>query len=635
VFRLVRIHSVFGYNSIVRNTFIGYVVATMLYAILKTHFITLHVVFMFLLGCAAYELTRNREKIQKLVNEEVGLKNRFILIVLPLIVFSWAWFSIYDGESAIQFNFFSDTILYSKISRSIAVTGFENGFNFLNDFDSFYHGPEPYHYFDVWGGALIASLLQLNHYLTLQLVIYPVFYLLFLYSLFTLLSGEKRVYINAIICILLLFLCGMYAPYYQKIPFIAVIRLYSFNILTPWMTKLSFFYIFFILTYRLYSKDLRELSLLCLLGLTVASILTLPVIVVSVLLIIGYEFYATPETRREGVRKALYVLATAFLIILFYMIFKRQSAGLAGVEITSPVKLLLNNIINIQWRMQRNFMGGGLIRLILSYLPFLPLLYLVFRLPRPDKVRVTRYFGKLIPVILLVSLGGWMCLFRELNSFEIFTVISVPLLNTALIIVIVSVIDKFEYYRKENGKLLILSAIPIVFVIGTQILNTLPGKNIESYSLQSNDYLEKIREVIKTRQLKSGVSIKDAGVLMEPHEKYNAVYPLGEYIMLMDESVAIVNIGDYNTPIDSSSSMTYERSMKAISGGLFYRYVKNKANGKITRAMVESMQLSFVNEYKIQFLILTKFSSVPEKLASRVDEIFSDSSTGEKFVILK
>ncbi len=267
-FRIVRIKSVFSYGAIIRNIFLGYILTITLYSIANTHFVTLNLVYIFLLGCALYELSGNRERIVQLVKMEEKL-NPFLLLVMALAVFSWSWFSIVNIESEIGFDFFGDNILYSKISRALTNTGNENGFYFLNNFDSFYHGCEPYHYFDVWGGAMVASFFQINHYLTLQLVIYPIFYFLFMISLFFLVEG-KRTYIHVLVCSLLLFLSGMYLSFYEEVPFLGLLRNFSFNLLSPWMNKLSFFYVFIIISYHLYANNLKSFSILCLLGLTVA-----------------------------------------------------------------------------------------------------------------------------------------------------------------------------------------------------------------------------------------------------------------------------------------------------------------------------------------------------------------------------
>jgi hypothetical protein len=329
-----------------------------------------------------------------------------------------------------------------------------------------------------------------------------------------------------------------------------------------------------------------------------------------------------------------YVVSTTALIILFYAVFQRKSSGLAGVEITSPVRLLLESLVNADFRTQRNILAGGLIHLAIFYLPLLPLLILFVRTTEIRKSSAMIFFAKLGIIIIPASLFGWALLFREINSFEVFIVVVVPFLNCVFAIIAIAVFNNLEA-TKQRKPLAAVSLMLVSCIIVQQVYNSLPDERIRSSNKYSSAYLSEIATVVKLTHSKRGGSIKDRSLLEEPHLKFNAVYPMGEYLTLIDESTAVVNMGDFNTPIDSSSVMNLQRNMKAISMAPFFRYVTARAGMHPSVEEIDSLQKSFVVDNKIEFLILSRDAVFPRSLQQNAIETITDANTGERFVWLK
>lgn len=631
LFRLIQIKTNFTLPVIVRNIFTAYIVVITIYSLIKTQGVTLNFVYVALIVCGVMEVRRNRDHIITLLATNAGKPNVWLLAGMALAVFSWSWFSIYNPDSILHFNYFGDNILYSKISRSIAVTGFENGFYFLNYFDPFYHGPEPYHYFELWGGAVVSEIFGLNHYLALQLVIYPVFFFLILAHFVSYFKQGNRLLIFLAACSLL-FVSGLYAPAYEKVPFLGLLRNFSFHALTPWANKLCFFYVFFLSAFSLHLNGLKHLSILCLLGLTVASIISLPIVVVSIIVLTAWQWFRQSTAWTDARRTLVYTLGVFVLIFGFYTVFKRESGGLAGVEITSPLQLVVTSFRKMNLITQRNIVVGGLLHLVLFYLPLIPLFYVASKIPPGNSKSSRCYFLQLILCIIGVSLAGWAFLYREVNSFELFIVATVPFLNCAFAMMIISILNNLDSLWPRHKPMVAAALALVVLVICIQFLNALPDERIRQAGKYSNTYLGAVRDLIQEKNLKWGVSIKDSTMLEEHHLKFNAVYPMGEYITLMDESVAVVNMGDFNTPIDSSSEMNYERTIKAMSSAVFYRFVQKRLTPDQD---IGDLQVSFVDLYRIQFMILSAHAVLPDKLRTRVESTLVDEHTQERFVVLK
>ncbi len=305
----------------------------------------------------------------------------------------------------------------------------------------------------------------------------------------------------------------------------------------------------------------------------------MPVLVISEILIIGHQYYSRTETKKRLALNAAYIIVTTLLIISFYSAFGLKSSGLAGVKITSPIELFIESLTNVQITTQVNILVGGLIHLLLFYLPILPMLYLFLSL-RDTGGKGNSTLKKHVLIVIMVSLFGWAFLYKEINSNEIYLVMTVPLLNSVFAIMAITMLNKMEYYWNQKKILFLFSGLMTTAAIVVQIINSLPDEKIERFNTYSNSYLKRVRSVIDSQTLKLGASIKDESMLQEPHLKYSAVYPLGDYLTLMDESVAVVNIGDFNTPIDSSSSMNYERSIKSYSRWLVLPILEDQGTGR-------------------------------------------------------
>lgn len=630
--RLLRIESFLSYSTLVRNVFVGYVLLITLYAIIRTHFITINIVYIFLLCCCIREINLRRNWINRLLRRDGRRVDFRVALIVIFLIFCWSWFSIVNPDSFVNFNYYGDNIFYSKVSRAIAETGFENVYNVLNSFDTYYNSPKPYHYFDLWGGGLIAGVFGLNHYLALQLVVYPIFF--FLISANVLALSHRRGILVSIITCLLLFAGGLFLAQYEQIPFLGALRNFGFNALSPWMNKLSYFYVFAFSAYHLYVNNLKSISLLCLLGLTVAHILTFPVIVVSLAILVGYQYYARPSVRRSVLINAIYLLVTTVLIVSFYAIFERKTTS-SDVELSSPIRSFLVSISDADWITRRNILIGGLLHLLIYFLPVLPVFLLFSRIRGQDGLSRFFPFAKWILCMVFVGLFGWSLMYRDINAYQIFVNVTVPFINCAVVIAVISVLNHFEYLWNRHSLLVLISLGMFSGTLLSQIQHSLPDQKIVKANQYSSEYLQRIDSVISSRSLRLGASIKDKSMLYEAHNKYNAIYPLGDYLSLIDESVGVVNIGDFNTPIDSSSAMGYERTRRAMNDAVFYRYAKEKLGGISSSPSIASLQEEFIERHQLQFLIVSRDVRLSENLLARVDEVIIDESTGEKFFVLE
>ena len=151
----------------------------------------------------------------------------------------------------------------------------------------------------------------------------------------------------------------------------------------------------------------------------------------------------------------------------------------------------------------------------------------------------------------------------------------------------------------------------------------------KKYQSHSLEYLTQIENKLIPNSLVA--SLKGIDLMKEINNKYNYGYTLGDYLFLMNKNTYPVNVGDLDTPMDSSSALNLNRSRKAIRDGIFYRYSQLPENNKMHKGEI---MLKFLKQYNIQQMIVSKNAHIPDTLLYYVKKIITDTISSEKFVWL-
>ena len=613
------------YELILRNTFLGYLLIIVLQSVVSTEFKTVNLIFILLMVFTVYE-TR-KYKVKSFVKTDVLNFNILLnLIVISSLLFIYSWFLIYNPDAFIKFQGTDDYILYGKISRFIALTGNENGFNVLNTMDKFYNGPEPYHYFDLWGAACVSNLFKINNFISLKLIIYPTFY--FLYALGILSLINRSSYKTVFLLFALLMIGGLSFDFQSNISFLDNLKNISFNLLNPNFSKLSYFYVFIISSYLLYKNNYFTLSFLCILSLPVANVITFPTVLPVLFVILVINFFTKSTDKKIIYQCLIYLILFVIAFITFYVLLKRQSSGFAGTDISSPQKLLNENIRFINFNTQRNIFLASIFGIIILYLPFFLILiserknYLISKL-KTNAPLLFVIFGILISILI------WCVLYVELNSRQIHQNLSIPLLNIAFSIYMIEIVKRNNLFKSFKFSISNLFLIFVMILIAQNFIKTIRIDKFKIHETHSAEYLSKIQNKIIPNSLIASLREADP---VENNNKYNFGYTLGDYLFLMKENVYPVNVGDLNIKIDSTSALNLYRSEKVISVGIFYRYSQFPENKNLTK---DELILKFLREYMIQQMIVSKNAEIPKTVLPYIVELITDRISNERFVKLR
>jgi hypothetical protein len=321
------------------------------------------------------------------------------------------------------------------------------------------------------------------------------------------------------------------------------------------------------------------------------------------------------------------IIIAAFVI--FYATLKVNDKGLAGVEVTSPFTLLMNMITSASLKTQVNIIAGSLIHLMILYFPLFVGILLFFQ--KNNSISAIPEFdvSHFVVLTIALSIAVWAILYLELNSTQVFSNSAIVLLNLYIAACLISIYKK----RQFRGGIAFMALVLIISSLCLQIVQTFEARNTQT--LHSQQYLNEIYQIVKADTLVRGVCIKDAGILQDVFSKYNAVYPLGDYLTTMNDDIRVINIGDFNTPIDSSSVMNTYRSLKAMENGLFYKIVTRHNQLPVPDSIIEESQIDFIDHFNVQFAILSANTELPGYLKHRIDKFIEDDFTKEKFIVLK
>lgn len=612
------------YELILRNTFLGYLLIIVFQSVISTEFKTVNLILILIMVFGVIEV--RKYSVNSFIKTNVfNFKNLLILLITGVLLFIYSWFLIYNPDGFIKFQGTDDYILYGKISRFIALTGNENGFNVLNTMDNFYNGPEPYHYFDLWGAACVSNLFQINNFISLKLIIYPTFY--FLYALGILALINKSGYKIGFLLFALLMIGGISLDFHSNISFVDNLKNISFNLLNPNFSKLSYFYVFIISSYLLYKNNYFTLSFLCILSLPVANVITLPTILPVLFIILAISYFTKTINKKNIYQCLIYLTVFVIAFISFYALLKRQSSGFAGTDISSPLKLINENIQYININTQRNIFLASILGIIILYLPFV---FIIINDRKNYHISKLKSNVPLLFVIfgILVSILIWCALYVELNSRQIHQNLSIPLLNVAFSIYIIGILNRNNLFKPFKISISNLSLIFVMILIAQNFIKTVRLDNFKKQETHSVEYLSQIENKIIPNSLIASLRETEP---VEANNKYNYGYTLGDYLFLMKENVYPVNVGDLNILIDSTSALNLYRSEKVICVGIFYRYSKFPENKNVSK---EEMILKFLRKYNIQQMIVSKNAEIPKTILPYIIELITDRISNEKFVKL-
>jgi len=156
--------------------------------------------------------------------------------------------------------------------------------------------------------------------------------------------------------------------------------------------------------------------------------------------------------------------------------------------------------------------------------------------------------------------------------------------------------------------------------------NIYPAMTTKKYS---DDYLQQIKAYILMGDSPNiGAAIKGGKDYNSGFSKQTAAYTLGYYLAYMENGSIALNISDFDIP-----KLKWADELDRASN-LFCRFVEAQKADKAFVSIGQS-QVEFIQEYDLDFIIVSKNGVLREEVETIVHDRIVDSISGERFLLME
>jgi hypothetical protein len=210
-------------------------------------------------------------------------------------------------------------------------------------------------------------------------------------------------------------------------------------------------------------------------------------------------------------------------------------------------------------------------------------------------------------VLPFSALLGWAILSRSTDSVQVYSNLSIPFFN--LFFMLLAIYSVKHSSNKKSKILLLLLLLPNLF-----------------FNFRVFFYNNEITETETLKELTSKIKNKNhISVSLKKSEDYSTVFAknpylafLGQYLVPFYSDAYSVDISVHQMKIDSTSRYV-QSEIRMLQNAPFYQYVeRQKSVGKFVN--IKQSQLDFIKEYKIDYLIANKNTSIPKHIQHLVEE---------------
>ncbi len=588
---------------------LGLTVFVVVTAMIYTKGLTIQVLFLPLLFFLAYKYSKKTENTS--IKTSYNFSNIAAIFLGILCIFCFRFGQLYNFESNIPIAPHGDIIYYANCIDFLASFGNENSsVDYMNP-----QGNSPYHYFELWFGVGVSRLFALNTALSLVLIIYSIGNILIWLGLCAILSSYKELkIIDIFFCLFLLTTTGLVFDLYTKVEFMKYIYVYTFNSLN--YSKLYVVYIFAIASWLFFMRDKRLEAITCLIAIPIGFVTTAIGVFSGLFVWIFVEYFMR---RKFHYRELLACILIALSIFIFYKFITISVNTHVNTNANDLIKKLtaisyLKTILNIGI--------GSTIQILLMFLPFLILLFLNKSI-HYKALNSSEFY--LFVCIYIFSLLGWGVLHDKTSSTQVFTNITLIILN------IFTSVSMLIIWQEKKSKLLYLNYMFLGIVLILSFKNS-----IISYRFpypQSNKYVDTILQ--KSKELSQNgafIFTKEEYLKMEFSYVANLVIK-GNYLLYSQKQTFPTSLSPYNYPI-SKNKFVASLEVAALENTPFWMYVEKQKKEGVFKNIEES-QVSFIKQYNINYLICSKNVILSEYLQKIIKNEIVDSNTRERFIQLK
>ena len=499
-------------NTFFYTTTIGFIFQILTYSIFKSHFITVNSLVLVLFLYILFNRLKENNYSFKFEIQKFEFK-KLVYVLIPIgIIFTWKYYCLFNENKDFPIVINSDSIYHSNLSIFLQKFGVEN----LNtNHFMLPDGTYPYHYFEAWTIAYFSEILNLNHWITEELVVYPLFASLTILGIYSIM--EKFNFLNIFTSIGAIFVLNFSGVYTillnSNLDFLQYKDTYAFsyNALDEfWCLKLVVIYLLITIVMNLFFDNKHYTGTIVLIATSFFSITIflgfsfgiLMFLVLSWFIRGRITYYKPKEIRNLIIINVLTVIS----ILLFYYTTESTYNFIIKPSI-KQVLIEINDLTKVKIKIM--YFIIRLLQLVLIYSPSILISFFFIRKFHSTKNLNLLYllFG-LFTSITFSSLIIWVLLDFSFGSKGYFFYSILPIYN---VLSVLSILLTTKYLVNKKIKLLFFS---IYLFIG--ILNC--EKTVKTYTENKKNLWDSfskkfIYEVYKdSRYIRSNYGARIEGV---------------------------------------------------------------------------------------------------------------------------
>ena len=557
---------------------IGWITIILATSLYFTGFKTIHIGWLILLLIALFK-KRFR------ISIHLNIKGKYLIVLLLFanLLLLYTFYNNYELHFSYFRTPFLDFIYYSNLSYSLIHSGYEN-YNIFNNLLPL-KGATPYHYSDLWLNGIVSYVSGIPNIKALELITYPVGYVMLFFGAWGLLNNIKYHKYNFILAFFFLHFSGIcknelfgFSPWMQNV------IMFSFDgIIFPKLLPVTLFMLAAVLQYE-EQKRIHFRVLLFLTFIVFSYFLATVGIVSLVVMLAAYEMWRSRHLEPYSI-----LLISSFIFIpLFYYLY--------GVPLANDVSLSMERLTSIQFM---KFCIGELIsvslKIVSVYILFIPLLFFIpYRRP-PFYFLITSIISCIIIYAIMKKTD---------DSFQIITNYTVPLLNIALFFFSYKVVSD---NTSKSVRYYFMAVLLFHFIFKVYDTNRMKSK----IDLTEVAFEKKAIQLLQNKNKIVGVFSKlqnDEYIYKKTHLMIPASYLYSTYSNYQPINLSVLD-WDLNSQMDSI----------VVRSSVYYNYCKQHYYSD-----QQQLKLKYIDSLGINVLILKNynFDSLPDLLKNRAIQKF-------------
>ena len=625
------------FSTIFSSAFLGILLFVITFSLIKTGGNTVNIGLLILLLILIYEHKKSKRNSKQSYLLSIWIKGNMIAFISVFVVLAFCYLFTHVNAGSPEEISKASTMLHRDFfwlannSHYLSKSGNENIFNVNNILSESFKKNTPYHYFELWLNSGVSELVNILPIVSDRNIVLPLLLSIVIIGFASiaehfLISPIQRI----LFAIISVFFLGLF--FFDFLTFITKFKINALD--NP---KYTVQYIWIIACLLLFLNNRIHLAIVVLLMLPIASISTAPGIYGGVLVYLFHRLWK--KTEIETIRLAGYVLFSFLFIVLFYY-FQRENNSGTVLPLSSLNLLQYTNDFSVKGIKTMMYIClSSLLQLNIIYLPY-SILFFYFGIRYRKIISDSTYIsqlkqaGWLFLLIFMSALVSWSVLTKLQNSWELFTNIASASINIFIPLTVLFLVTNCNLSFKTISLLLVLFCIHCTCLLGLNLYS----KSSEKYCRYDTSFISNVSSFTKTLTLPAYGAL----ILSDSEDHYKArgvsqtltynLFNEGTYLSFMNPDISILPLFGLDDYLQYKQAGKNSDSL--LPGTVFGRFVQNQIAAESFHSIGKSQKL-FIDSLHLRFIIMSKGTKPEEEVAYLVDTLFTNRSTGEKFLVLK